>query len=55
MRFFEDIVNNTTFNGTLIIGVTPVMWFLGKGEHSRPLPHEGTLPERLATQILANS
>ena len=33
--FFEDIVNNTTFNGTLIIGVTPVMWFLGKGEHSR--------------------
>ena len=28
--FFEDIVNNSTFNGTLIIGITPLMWFSGK-------------------------
>lgn len=25
--FFEDIVFNTSFNGTIVIGITPLMWF----------------------------
>ncbi|WP_242203645.1 hypothetical protein [Aestuariivivens insulae] len=29
--FFEDIVNNTTFNGTIVFGVTPVAVFLFNG------------------------
>ena len=28
--FLEDIVYNTSFNGTLIIGITPLMWFSSK-------------------------
>lgn len=28
--FLEDIVYNTSFNGTLIIGITPLMWFGSK-------------------------
>jgi len=28
--FFDDIVNNTSFNGTIIISVTPVAWFWPK-------------------------
>ena len=28
--FLEDIVYNTEFNGTLIIGITPLMWFGSK-------------------------
>ena len=33
--FFEDIVNNTDFNGTLIIGITPLMWFFGPTNNQR--------------------
>ncbi len=25
--FLEDIVNNTSFNGTIVVGITPLMWF----------------------------
>lgn len=32
--FLEDIVYNTSFNGTLVIGITPLMWF-GKKENGR--------------------
>ena len=32
---FEDIVNNSDFKGTIIVGVTPGLFF-GKGGHSRP-------------------
>lgn len=32
--FLEDIVNNSTFKGTIIIGVTPLMWF-GSKENNR--------------------
>jgi len=32
--FLEDIVNTTSFNGTIIVGVTPLMWF-GSKENQR--------------------
>lgn len=32
--FLEDIVENTTFNGTIVLGVTPLMWF-GSKENQR--------------------
>ena len=32
--FLEDIINNTSFNGTIVVGITPLMWF-SPGDNQR--------------------